>query len=453
MRPGRMRAIGVFIAAGILYFAWMTGFSFEFHETRVFPNYDLLAEAFSKGRLHLEQTPPDDTLLKDGRRYIFSGPVPALLRLPFKFLFKLNIPTGLMIVIFCAGTGALFAWSLDELSSPPEKKRLTFARNLIAVLFVLNGVSLYMVTIPSLHHESICIAMFFLTLAIVLFLRIKNRNYRVSSCAAVLMGLSLSLAIGSRFSYIFAAVALGAMLTIGMLRRYRNIPRQKIIGSLSIIAGICTVSIALLLWYNYGRFGAFFDFGMQYLVSFYKAYFAGGGYFRYDHFHYNFWALFFQAPQFVPEFPFLLLPRYVLQVQSIGLTPYYLLHTNELTVSIFILMPVLVLAAAPLLTRNARTENGLEAYAGCGVILITQVLSFIFTVATIARYYYDILPLMMMMAYMGAAGFIINRKLSHPLLAFLAALSILISWALPLNAVKFYAQFIDYQSPLLNIFY
>jgi len=44
MGRGRLKIIGIFIAAGILYFAWMTGFSFEFRETQVFPNYALLVK-------------------------------------------------------------------------------------------------------------------------------------------------------------------------------------------------------------------------------------------------------------------------------------------------------------------------------------------------------------------------------------------------------------------------
>ncbi len=444
--------VGLFLIVCIFYAAWMTGLRFVFVECKMFPNYNMLASAFVSGHLFIENTPPVDTVLKDGKRYIFSGPVPALLRMPLMMIGK-GIPTGLMIVIFCAAVSTLFAMILEELIPSLEIRRFTLTKNLFVFMFIFNGVSLFMVTIPSIHHESICAAMFFLMLSIWLLLRAKNKGYQIRVGNSILLGMTLSLAIGSRSSYVFAAAVIGCVLAFGMLKNYGSIPKAQIIRSLTIIAGIAAVSAGLLLWYNYNRSGSFFDFGMKYLVSLYRDYFDKGGYFRYDHFPYNFWSLFFQLPEFIPVFPFLLLPRYILQVHSIGLMPYFLINSNELTVSIFFLMPILVLCFVPLFTKRFLCNGSLGKYVICSAVLVAQILSVGFTVATIARYYYDFLPLLMMMAFIGAVSLKMNRKISDMTLMFLGIVSILISWALPMNAIQFYAQFIDYPSPLLNVFF
>jgi hypothetical protein len=38
------------------------------------------------------------------------------------------------------------------------------------------------------------------------------------------------------------------------------------------------------------------------------------------------------------------------------------------------------------------------------------------------------------------------------MIAFLGGISLVLSFALPLNAITFYAKFINYQSPLLHFF-
>lgn len=453
MKNGRLKVLWLFLAVSLFYSAWMTGFKFSFPECDTLPNYNMLASAFAHGRLFIENTPPLDTILKDERRYIFSGPVPALMRMPLMLISGMGIPSGFMIAVLCAGIVVFFTMTLEQLTPLADAPAVSFIRKMFSVVFVLNGISLFMVTIPSLHHESICSAMFFLTMSIYLLFKIKNNGYRASIKESTMMGIALSLSIGSRFSYVYAATVVGGILLIGMLRNTDRISRWEITRGLVIIAGIGMVTLGLMLCYNYARFGAFLDFGMKYLISLYQNYFANGGYFRYDHFPYNFWSLFFRIPQVGGDFPFLIFPSYILQVQSIGITSYFLLNTNELTVSIFCLLPVTILFVVPLFTRRSATGAGFENYIIFSAIFLTQIFSITFTIATIARYYYDFFPIMMMMTYMGAVWLKVNRKVSDVTLISMGVISVVISFALPMNAIQFYDPFIDYRSPLLNIFF
>ncbi len=51
----------------LFYFAWLTGFTFRFHEDQSFPNYNMLARAYAKGQLYLDESPTEDYLLYQNR--------------------------------------------------------------------------------------------------------------------------------------------------------------------------------------------------------------------------------------------------------------------------------------------------------------------------------------------------------------------------------------------------
>jgi len=437
----------------VLYAAWMTGFSFHFSECDLFPNYAMLADGFAQGHLFIHASPPADTILKDGHRYIFSGPVPALIRLPLRLLFGTSVPSGPMIVLFCAGAGTLFALILKELFPAKPADPLAFGRRIFDAVFMLNGVSLYMVTIPSIHHESISGAAFFLLLAILFLLKAHNDRYRPKTLAAIMIGLSLSLSVGCRFSYAFAAATIFGVFSFGTWKNCFRQAGMKVICSLAIAASIGAASLGLLLWYNFMRFGGLLNFGMAHMESLYQSYFQSGGYFRYDHLPYNLWSLFFRVPQIAADFPYIKLPAYILQVRSIGFNSYFLINVNELTVSIFYLLPILAFAGVPLFASKFFWEEARTKYIVLSALVAVQVAAVAFTVASVPRYYYDFIAPLMMMAFMAATRLRLKYTISNGLIAFIGGISLILSFALPINAIAFSAGFILYKSPLLRIFF
>lgn len=454
MPLGRIKAMLLFLAIGLVYTAWMTGFTFRFSECERFPDSNMLAQAFKDGRLFIETPSPlTDTLIKNNKQYFYSGPLPALLRVPSMILFKKGIPTGAMIILFCAGIVTFFMLIIDELIPPGKKKSLAVAKSAFVLVFTFNGFSLVMVSIPSFHNEAISAAMFFFITALYLLIKIHKQRYRSNDWSAFFFGLTLSFCIGSRISYVFAAGVLGSILLVGMLRNSRNIPPSEIIRSLSLVLTPAFVSAGLLMWYNYARFGSILDFGMNFQLSHYHDYMLQHGIFRYDHFPYNFWSFFFRLPGFMPEFPYLTLPAYVLKIQSIGPMPYFLLNGNELAVSVFCLLPIMLLCFAPLVGGRFKSLGEMNIYLIISALFAVQVVVISLSLAAIARYYYDFLALMMMMAFAGGSYLRTTEKISNGMIIFLGVISIMISFALPMNAITFYAKFIDYQSPLLNIFF
>jgi hypothetical protein len=199
------------------------------------------------------------------------------------------------------------------------------------------------------------------------------------------------------------------------------------------------VAGGLLLTYNYARFNDPLEFGMKYQMSAYRDYLIAGNFARYEHIPYNVWSLFFRLPLLMSNVPFLVMPRYVLETRSVEFMPYFLVYANELSVSVFILMPVLVVGFVPLVFRkDAGPETDFYTYLVLFALVITQVFPIVISMSTVARYYYDFVPVMILMAYMG--GLLLKKKGEWYLLLVLlaAAISIIISFALPMNAASFY---------------
>lgn len=449
-----IKQIALFIIIFWGYTGWITGFTFQFKECEMFPNYNMLTEAFMQGRLSINERPPVDYASLNGKRYLYSGPFPALLRLPFRFIFGQSIPTAVMIALFSTGIVFIFMKIIDELTPLKSKKTFVWTKTVFFLLFVINGVSLFMVTIPSIHHEAICTAMFFLLIALYCLLRMKNNHYRPSMRLSIVMGLSLAICIASRFSYLFSAIFMGCVLLAGFIKNWHNQSPRDTLFALSVIIGICFVTITSLMFYNYLRFGDFFEFGIQYIHSLYSDYFKQYGFFRFDHLPYNIWSMFFRIPTVTINFPFIILPTYILKSQSFNLAPLFLINANELCVSVFLLLPMTIFCLAPIISHGLLSKSGLKTqYLILVAICLLQILPTALSVASVARYYYDFFPILLALAYIGVIGLKLNDSVSDSFLFTMGALSVVFSSSLPMNAISFYSQYIKYESPLFSIFF
>jgi hypothetical protein len=297
--------------------------------------------------------------------------------------------------------------------------------------------------------------MFFLMASIYLLLRIRNKNFQLTTADAVLLGLSFVMCIGSRSSYVISVGLLGLWLLAGWWKSSKGHLSIAHFRGVGIVIVIGFVTVASLLAYNNARFGNFLDFGMKHQASIvFQDYFNQGNYFRYDHLPYNLWHMFFRLPELTGTFPYLILPGFVLKVESVTLNPYLLINSNELSVSIFCLMPVTLLAFCPLFRALRSKERQINViYFVLLGVLACQVLLPCFTVAATARYYYDSLPVFLVLSFMGAVLLKSKRESLQYIAVGLAVISIVISFSLPMNGLLFYGQYVPYKSPLLPLFF
>lgn len=449
-----LRSTAVFGLLCLIYAAWMTGGTFRFDECRYYPTYNMLGEAMAKGRVHFPPGTVEDTVIVDGKAYLYSGPLPAVLRIPFFFLFGKGLPTGLMVVLFCAAASTFLPLALREVVPSGDEPRLSSISWWFGIVMMLNGYSLFMVTVPSLHHEAIAVEAFFLVASVFTVFRALNRPGGPTASDGVYIGLSFAGAMTSRAACVPAIAVLGLYFVFDLFRSRRRISLPKATLAALLAGGMAMLAVGALVIYNVSRFGSPFDFGMHNQQSLvFHDYFSAGNYFRYDHLPLNLWNIFFKLPTIIGSFPYLLLPAYVLRIQSVALIPYQMVHSNELAVSIFCMMPIALQALLPLVKGTGVFESKQlkDRYVVLGMIFGILVLSVSLTVATTARYYYEFLPILLVLSYLGAsskAGILSTL----PATVVLALISIVLSLAVPLNAVFFYSNYLLCDSPLVGFF-
>lgn len=461
-------SILIFLIALVFYAGIGTAFQFSFKECSTFPTYHMLTKAFGEGKLDIQHDDITDVAVHDGKKYLYFGPLPAVIRLPLFLIFKQQMSTGWMISFYCSGVAAFFyliLWSLAQ----QQNREINFSLTalLVTSVLVLNGYSLVMPAIPVIHHEAVCSAMFFLMGSLYLFLRICACNFTHHYFHTILLGVFLSFTFLCRFSYIFVSTAIGIFFIGEYYKQYlktmphdmgrANILKKKIVLDVLILLFIAVLFLGLLLIYNNLRFGSPFYFGHKDIAA-YANYFSKQNYFRYDHIPYNIWNFFFRIPNIITGLPFIQLPGYVFEVKSIyEFVPdstYRLINTNELCASILILLPVSLIAFVPLIKIKS---TGKDAYPSKYIMLTLlwclQVLIIALTVATAVRYYYDFVPILLVCVFMGFMCLKTDGLISDKGIVCMGLFSIVISFAVVLNAIVFYSYFIRYHSPLLSYFF
>ncbi len=431
-----------FSALALVYVAWATGLTFRFTEVPVFPTYDMLARGWAQGQVFIVGQPQVDYVEVAGRKSFYFGPAPALFHLPFVALGS-GLPTGLAVALFGAGC-AVMLWRTLALVAGEGLET-----GLLAILGAFNGYILLAQALPIIHHEAILCGSLFLLAGLHQVLRIARDGFAPGAGTAALAGACLALAVASRFSYFLSAWLLLGVVLAGVWRTPAGPERERRLWRCLPLLGMLGLGLAALLAYNYARFGDPFDFGLKNPASIYRAYFLAGHYWRYDHVPLNLWSYFFRLPEVVPQPPYLLLPFYLHEVRDRLGSPYLLMHANELAVSVFALMPVLLLAAVPFLPQRAVGPDRSPACALLLAVMAAQLAPVVWIVAASARYYLEFLPLLFLLTALGARQ--LGPRLRRGWLLALGGLSLVLSFSLVPNGLRVYERYLSFRPALLEL--
>jgi len=238
----------------------MTGFTLRFVEVDIFPNYNMLTRSFLKGQTHLEDSPSVDYLVFEGKKYLYFGPGPVVFHAPSILLAGRGTPTGVVVVILMSAAVVVFHKILACLEyglKPARAERFIFSS-----LFALNGFSLLMTAIPSIHHEAILSGMFFLLCGIYYVLRHIQEGAQVRVMGALGAGFCFLMAMLCRFSYCLSIVFLCSAFVAYACRETPAASRERTLSALSALAAMIFAGLVVTFWYNYVRFGSPFDFGV-----------------------------------------------------------------------------------------------------------------------------------------------------------------------------------------------
>ncbi len=386
-----------------LYVWFATGGAYQFRSSTNY--YDWLADAFLAGQVHLKIAPapellalPDpydpeqhfhyrvpDLSLYDGKYYLYFGPVPGVLHAIWKGLTGRALPENLMQVVF--GLGACFwfwhlARELRDRAFPEVSDRWVV---LVYVGHALGGVALYLQARPFSHHEIILAGSFF-TLAGFFWWMRGLAGGRYATWHLALAGFLFGCAIGSRMTMFGYALGVALVLAWAWLHGpERGTATRRLLAFGSPLAGI----VALLLLYNYVRFGSFIEFGLKYQLIGIKGVTLA---FQPHLIPVNLDAYLLFTPELIPYFPFL-------WSRGAGAPGWAL---DPPFASLLLLSPLILLAplAIGLLTpRWRRPSPDVRAFVVAGTIGIVATFGTLITWIWVAgRFAQDVLPVAVLLS-------------------------------------------------------
>ncbi len=220
------------------------------------PYYNLLADAFLHGQLHLRILPEitRDISLFEGNYYLYWGPLPALLAMPLVALFGpyvSDVMQTLVVGSLNAGLFALLLRHVDRSGFIP----LTPGQRAWLVLFFALGTPV--TPLPAVGRVWELNSLLSVTCALGAYLAVFSYKGRK---AFVLAGLGVAGIMLTRISGIFSAVFLAAYL---LKTHWPEGRRSLIVNSLAGLAPVM-VTLALIGLYNFLRFGHALDNGFGY---------------------------------------------------------------------------------------------------------------------------------------------------------------------------------------------
>lgn len=217
--------------------------------------WNVLAGEFLKGRLYIENPPANthDLTHYNGRWYVPSPPLPAVLMMPLAYLVGAeNIGTASFSMFFGAVNAAILFLILEQLSARQWVKLSRPAGLWLVLLFAFGTPHLWVSINGRFWFVSQIVTVTFLALAVLGALR---------SWSPWLIGLCIGLAVGARpnglMSWPFAfAIAMQILKEKEARVDFKQIVSWTIKSAIPI--GVIVLSLFL---YNYARFEDFFDFG------------------------------------------------------------------------------------------------------------------------------------------------------------------------------------------------
>jgi hypothetical protein len=343
--PTRRRTWAIFVLAFFVYLITWRGHLPGFY--RVFREahhhlYVNQADAWLDGHLDVRTLHNmHDVAPYHGELYVPFPPGPAVLLLPLVAIFKLNTPVMFFQIVVGAASVAFMyraLWSCN--------KRLGINASAVAVegCTVLYGLGTQVWTyVPWEGHSFLAHVVSLAAMNLALWGAAERKGFRA--------GLAFAFSISSRQ----ATLGLAPLLLYLLLGRGPDGARPKRSRRLLLTACLMpALSVVLMAWNNYARFGNPLEFGYEYLrlADEHHAERSPYGLMSLHYVPRNAWYFFCQPPKYRPLFPWF--------------------HSPRMGMAIWFCTPAFLL----LLTRVPRDRWEWYAWAGVGLTLIPSLLYF-----------------------------------------------------------------------------
>jgi hypothetical protein len=218
------------------------------------PYFNLLADAFLHGQLHLRQAPESglDLVFLGDKAYLYWPPFPALLIAPLVALFGVGVGDVLYTVVLGALTIAILAKLLAALDETGLAPLSVERRALLVVSLAFGSVLLILAPRGTVWFTAQIVGWGCVTLATLAAL------VRPGKLGYFLTGLALACATTTRVSLLFN----GVWLALYLLWRDRKQPLGR--RAAAAACGLAPLAVALALFglYNAARFGSPTEMGL-----------------------------------------------------------------------------------------------------------------------------------------------------------------------------------------------
>jgi len=374
--------------------------------------YDLLANAFSRGQLHLEEKPdpalvalddpynPDnregipalwDLTLYKGEYYLYWGPVPALLLAVIKPFYSTPVPDNILTFIFLAGL--LFFQIMLIL----EIWKNYFQRSpawiiLLSISFtgLINPI-LYMLLEPRIYEAAVASGQFFFIGGLYWLVAAFNKPTLTNLALA---GSFFAFAAGSRTTLL---IPIAFLVFVVVIWSVKSFPAKalKLIFAFTTPLVLCAFCYG---GYNYMRFGSFTEFGLSYQLTQTNIHETLNESFSLAYAPPNLYKLFFNPLERLKTFPYVKATPWIgpgwFKSYDPGIYDYF----SENVTGILIGSPFLIFGFLAAFCRQKNIRWITASLAGSTLLIFFTLLLFFYLTM---RYLLDLLPALSLLACIG----------------------------------------------------
>lgn len=249
-----------------------------------------------------------DTAFYEGKYYVYFGAVPVILfYIPYYVIHGEPLPNH-MAVLYSAIIFVVSVFGLIGSLIKRYFKNVSLLGGLLIIVSIINGCGImFLIKRPDLYSVPIMSGIAFTTLGLYLWSEsLWNIDKPKGKVLLVLGSLSMALVAGCRPQLLLGSFA--SMFIFGkyFINGIKNRKRDVFVSVMAFIVPYVIVA-AVIMWYNYSRFGSVFDFGANYNLTTNDM--TGRG-FDIDRNGIAIFSYLFQTPHISAVFPFLNSARY-----------------------------------------------------------------------------------------------------------------------------------------------
>lgn len=291
----------IFILCLTSYLALASKFKFSF-ETHPANYFSHLSYSFLNLKLFLINPGWDhDLSLFNGKYYLYWGPTPVLLILPFVYLFGINVSDKLYTAFYASFSPLVFYFILGKLKNIGIVFNLsTIKRIFITSFFAFGTVHLYLSSDGGVWSTSQIFSTLYILISLFFMFKYLHNNHLLY---LILGGIFFGLSFLGRLTFFIYIIP---FLTFIFLRNFQNFKNKVFWKHLLIFISIISFFFIIEGIYNFVRFNSAFETGHIY----HKA--AGSfiedrnnyGEFNIHYIARNLYYLFLNIPQPNNSFPF-----------------------------------------------------------------------------------------------------------------------------------------------------